>query len=243
MAIERDKLKTHAKIRIKNRIWILFAMELIVWAIFGFIGAVFVAAAYTLVTLIAGGPLNYAFAKIYLDIVGPKNRSPKIEDMFIGFSNNNFLRTLVAQIEITVLTFLWTLLFIIPGIIKSISYSQAFFILAEHPKMEADEAIKRSMAMMEGHKMEYFILELSFIPWILLCILTFGIAAIYVLPYYNAAMTGFYYNLKGEHVKDVIEAKINETKDAIGTKIDETKDTIKNKANDIKKKAEDVKKN
>ena len=214
MEIDRMAIKEHAKERISKHIWILFALFFIVQAIFSFIGVVFFAVA-SLVTLIAGGPINYSFARIYLRLVGPENRRPKIEDLVEGFVGNNFLRTLVAQLEITVFTFLWSLLFIIPGIIKTISYSQTFYILADNPKMDADTAIKRSMEMMDGHKMDYFMLVLSFIPWVLLCIITLGIATIYVGPYMSATFAEFYRNVKTTSKLEAVVEKAVEIKETI----------------------------
>lgn len=84
----------------------------------------------------------------------------------------------------------------IPGIIKSISYSMSMYILAENKGKAAHECIAESKAMTEGHKMELFVLSLSFIGWGLLCGITFGIAAIWVIPYMQATFTNAYYSLK-----------------------------------------------
>ena len=92
--------------------------------------------------------------------------------------------------------FLWSLLLIIPGIIKAFAYSQAMYIIAENPEMNAMDALKRSEEMMKGHKMEMFVLGLSFIGWILLGMLTLGLLYIWLLPYMNATMTIFYNNIK-----------------------------------------------
>ena len=87
----------------------------------------------------------------------------------------------------------------IPGIIKSIAYSQMFYLLAEDDKLEPGDAQRKSMEMMEGHKMDYFVLGLSFIPWYLLCIITLGIASIYVAPYVQTTMAEFHVRLLKEN--------------------------------------------
>lgn len=104
-----------------------------------------------------------------------------------GFAQK-FLRTLYVC--------LWSLLLVIPGIVKSFSYAMTPFILAEHPEMTASQAIDASKAMMDGHKMDLFLLQLTFIGWELLCGFTFGIGQLFLNPYRNAATAVFYENLK-----------------------------------------------
>lgn len=96
---------------------------------------------------------------------------------------------------------LWSLLLVIPGLIKAISYSQAFLIYKD--KVAAGETqisyracLKESMALMDGHKWEFFVFQLSYIWWILLCIVTFGIASLWVIPYMQAGNIQYYLNLK-----------------------------------------------
>ena len=91
---------------------------------------------------------------------------------------------------------MWTLLFIVPGIIKSISYSAAPYIMAENPTISAMDALDESKRIMDGHKMDYFVLTLSFIPWMLLGVLTLGIALIYAVPYMDMTLTNFYLSIK-----------------------------------------------
>jgi uncharacterized membrane protein len=92
---------------------------------------------------------------------------------------------------------------IIPGIIKGISYSQTSFILKDNPELSYNAAIERSMAMMEGYKMQYFLLQLSFIGWILLSMLTCGILNLWVLPYVVATDAHFYEFVKEEYEKRI----------------------------------------
>lgn len=92
-------------------------------------------------------------------------------------------------------TALWSLLFIIPGIIKSFSYAMTPFIMAENPNMTASEAIEASKQLMDGHKGELFMLDLTFIGWELLAALTLNIGYIFLNPYKNAAYAAFYKNL------------------------------------------------
>lgn len=93
-------------------------------------------------------------------------------------------------------TFLWSLLLVVPGIIKGFGYSMAMYILAEEPEIGAREALRRSQEIMDGHKLELFGLHLSFIGWHLLGIITCGIAYIWVEPYIDATVTNFYNSIK-----------------------------------------------
>ena len=106
------------------------------------------------------------------------------------------LKLVVLSFVINLFISLWSLLLFVPGVIKAISYSQAIMIMLENPNMDIMTAIKESQRMMNGHKMEYFVLDLSFIPWMLLVMLTFGIASLWVSPYMQITMVNYYNALK-----------------------------------------------
>jgi len=101
----------------------------------------------------------------------------------VGFAQR-FLRGLYVA--------LWSLLFIIPGIIADLSYSMTPYILADHPDMSAKDAITASKELMDGHKMDLFFLRLTFIGWDILAALTFNIGHLWLNPYKNAAEAAFY---------------------------------------------------
>jgi len=125
----------------------------------------------------------------------------KVEGLFDGF--RDYGRVLATSLLMALYIFLWTLLLIVPGIIKGFSYSQIYYIMRDNPEMKNNAAIERSMAMMDGHKWELFCLMLSFIGWILLGIITLGIAMFWVVPYMSMTMANFY-----EYVKDDYESRI-----------------------------------
>lgn len=75
-------------------------------------------------------------------------------------------------------------------------FSQVYFILAQDPSIGVIECLQRSSEMMKGHKLDLFILELSFIGWLILCIFTLGIGSLWYIPYYQMTLTNFYLNLK-----------------------------------------------
>ena len=145
-------------------------------------------------------PMQYSYQVSFLD----DKRDAcgfNVETLFSGYKDfGRVFGTLLLQ---NIYIFLWALLFIVPGIIKSISYSQTSFVLKDNPTLDLNAAIERSMAMMEGHKMEYFLLQLSFIGWFLLSILTCGILMLWVNPYQYATNAHYYEYVKGEYEKRI----------------------------------------
>lgn len=112
----------------------------------------------------------------------------------LGFGN--WLHVVWGMILSTIYIFLWTLLLIIPGIIKSYSYALTPYILVEHPEMSANEAIEESTRLMDGHKFDLFYLQLSFIGWAILSILSLGLGVFWLIPYQMTAQAAFYRDIK-----------------------------------------------
>ncbi len=129
---------------------------------------------------------------MWLDVA----RGKKVEFNTLFEPFKDYGRYLCGVLLVFVFTFLWSLLFVIPGIIKAISYSQTYFIMRENPEMKANDAINLSMKMMKGHKMDFFLLGLSFIGWVLLGCITFGIGLLWVYPYIYTTMGEFYEEVK-----------------------------------------------
>ncbi|MDR0600823.1 MAG: DUF975 family protein [Treponema sp.] len=142
--------------------------------------------------LIVGGPLYLGLAGYFVRRV--RGEQVNVGDLFDGFDRFGaaFLLYLLRGIFI----FLWTLLLIIPGIVKIFSYSMAFYILGDNPGMNGCESITASRKMMNGHKGRLFGLYFSFIGWILLGILTLGIGFLWIFPYMLQAEANFYEELK-----------------------------------------------
>lgn len=140
------------------------------------------------------GPFTLGMAMLTLKIV--RKQSPEIADVFEGFKN--FVNALITYLLYGFFLVAWMFLFVIPGIIKTYSYAMTFYILADNPEMTGTDAITKSKEMMNGYKMDLFKLQLSFIGWILLVIVTFGIAAFYVMPLLQTATATFYERIKGE---------------------------------------------
>ena len=114
--------------------------------------------------------------------------------------NKHLLYSDVARFLQSIYIILWSLLFIIPGIVASYSYAMTEYILAEDPELTATEAISRSKQMMYGNRWRLFCLEFSFIGWSILCSFTLGIGNLWLTPYKQAAIAAFYREVSGtEH--------------------------------------------
>lgn len=144
-----------------------------------------------LVQLIVGGPVMIGYDRFNLHLVD--RQEAQFGDLFSAF--DIFGQAFWLRLRILLQIIGWTLLLIVPGIIAALRYSMAGFIMAEYPGISAGEAIERSKAMMDGHKKELFLLELSFIGWILLSALTLGILSLWVTPYMQATYAVFYRKL------------------------------------------------
>jgi uncharacterized membrane protein len=112
-----------------------------------------------------------------------------------GFGKERYWRNVLGMFLVGLFTGLWALLFIIPGIIKSYAYALTPYILVDNPELGPNQARLKSIEMMRGYKWKLFGLDLSFIGWILLCILSLGIGFIWIGPYIRTARAAFYYDL------------------------------------------------
>ncbi|GAF36066.1 DUF975 family protein [Lentilactobacillus farraginis] len=124
---------------------------------------------------------------------------PMQKSLFVFNNGDYFIGAVLISILKYIFITLWTFLLIVPGIIKMMAYSQTFYIYrdaidnGEH--IGYTEAITRSRQMMDGHKAEYFVLQLSFIGWYLLIVVTLGLAAIWVQPYISLSLANYYNEL------------------------------------------------
>jgi len=150
------------------------------------------AAVQMAVSTIAGAAFAISTALIYLDVID--GGRPVIKDIFRGF--NIFGKALVLNVLTTLLTLAWSLLLIVPGIIKGIAYSMAPYVLAENPDMTPVQAIEESKRLTKGYIGALLLLSLSFIPWLALSVITFGLGFIYVSPYMSATRANAYLELK-----------------------------------------------
>ena len=140
-------------------------------------------------------PLAWGYTVFFLRMAREENTD--YERLFDGFSQ--YVRITLAELLKGIYVLLWMLLLIIPGIVKDYSYAMTEFILKDHPEMSGEEAICQSMKMMQGHKMQLFLLDLSMIGWFILSCLTLGIGFLFLIPYNNSAHAHFYEDLKEQY--------------------------------------------
>lgn len=152
-----------------------------------------------LVLFILALPLTWGFQTLFLGAVRGGEATAK--DLFEGYNKELFSRVLTTTLLYYVYVFLWSLLLFIPGYIKSYSYAMTPYILKDNPEMKNNAAIEESMRMMDGHKLELFLLDLSFIGWAILSILTCCIGFLWLVPYMNMARVNFYEDLKKASVE------------------------------------------
>lgn len=130
---------------------------------------------------------------IYALRVSRGDKKAGFGDLFDGFGM--FFKFIWLNMLMGIFVFLWSMLFIIPGIIAAFRYSMAIYIMIDNPEYSALECIRISKEMMQGHKLELFILELSFLGWTLLCLIPF--VGVYVTPYMETTFANYYNALSG----------------------------------------------
>lgn len=145
------------------------------------------------------GPISIGICSYTLHVVRNTEKKNKIDPLLDGFRGSVGNSILVGLLA-TIFTALWSLLFIIPGIVKAIAYSQCYFIALEHPEYDANTCITESRKMMNGHKWEYFCLQFSFIGWMIVGSFCLGVGTLWVSAYMNAANAAFYEDLKNQPV-------------------------------------------
>ena len=166
---------------------------------------ILIALVMAVVYFVLGSVIGVGYKRFNLDLVD-RQEDPAINTMFSYFKF--WKTTAAANLLQGLYVFLWSLLFIIPGIVASYSYAMTGYILSEHPELTASEAIERSKQMMEGNRTRLFCLRFSFIGWELLSALTLGIGGLWLTPYKQAAEASFYREISGtEYIVDPIQAE------------------------------------
>lgn len=192
-------LKLNSELRAISRTtlsgnWMMAALATLVYLLIAG-GGSSIPVAGSVLAIIITYPLAYGFAILFLDLFR-EGKPIDIGKLFDGFKD--FGRVWGTLILVAIYTILWTCLLIIPGIVKSYSYALTPFILKDEPELKYNAAIEKSMRMMDGYKMKLFLLDLSFIGWMILSVLTLGIGLLFLQPYMNTARAAFYEDLKAE---------------------------------------------
>lgn len=227
----RGELKDRAKGVLRKNYWIAFLVSLVI-AIAGGVGSGWsggggsstynTSGAYsyfinwtfilTIISIILSISVIIVLLRIFigysLEVGGTRYfvKSAEYKDNMkcfsFGFDGQNYFGILKTMFVKNVFIFLWTLLLIIPGIIKSYAYSMVPYILAENPNIGVMGAIRLSNEMTRGHKFDMFVLDLSFLGWFIIGALAFGIGVLFVLPYYNATLAELYLTLRSNALRN-----------------------------------------
>lgn len=140
------------------------------------------------------GPVKLGEARYYvLNTQG----TPEFKELFAAFNKEDYMNVVLVQMIKSLKIYGWSMLFLIPGIVKSYEYAAIPYILAENPQTSLNDAFAQSKAMMNGNKFRLFKLHLSFIGWQLLAMMTMGVGYFFLRPYMKAAEAEFMAQLKG----------------------------------------------
>ena len=208
-AEKTGEIKKQAKSLLGGKIfaggWLMMMLaEIIYGALNGF-------ATFTLIGgILVSGPIAYGLAKTEMNVVTGKKEQADLADLFSGFSEN-FTQTIVLKLLQSIFLSLWSLLFIIPGVLKSYSYSMSFYIQQQAENKNWRYALDESMRLMYGNRFRLFLLDLSFIGWYILGSMCLGIGVLFVMPYHKTARAVFFNSLLLADKKIKEERLNNET--------------------------------
>lgn len=213
----RAELKARAKETLKDKYWYAFGFAILVSILIGIAQAIsqipsqlnpgntglltLTAILGIAVSLFVVFPISVGSNRFFINIA--KGNNPDVNDLLYVYKNG-FMNTVLVLLLEGVYIFLWSLLFVIPGIIKTYQYMMIEYMLAENPNMSNKRAFEITKATMTGDKWKAFVLGLSFIGWILLSIITFGIGFLFLAPYVETTMAHYYLELKNKAVANGI---------------------------------------
>lgn len=192
---------TNADLRTRARVQLgggIFTQEWLMGLVACLIPSLLISLAGSIIPCIGSyivtGPLMFGLSYVFL--TQARDQQPiNLGDLFKAF-NSDFVQYFLLGFMIALFTTLWSFLFVIPGIVKSYSYAMAYYIKIDNPTWDWKTCIEESQKIMNGHKMDLFLLDLSFIGWIILSLLVCGIGVFWVVPYMNAAHVHFYETLR-----------------------------------------------
>ena len=225
MELNRATIKAQAKELIKGRVFILFLIIFVVNLLMNGISYI-TSSVSTLPQVLQNGvenfspdtfqqttttsfnfvgflglvlaPLTIALSGLFLNVVrgAQYDLGGEFTYVFKNTFDSNYVQKFLLKLLVGIFTGLWSLLFIIPGVIYHYKTYFVDYIMADNPNMEWKETIQLSKKITNGHKGELFMLDLSFILWDILTVITAGIAGIYVLPYVETTKALYYENFK-----------------------------------------------
>lgn len=222
----RAEIKTRAKESLKGNYWYSFGVTLLVMviafltcAVFGVIGGllnitgesgstgagvlslVIFYLLYFAVIFLVIFPLAVGIMRYFLNVC--KGEKAQVSDLAYAYKSN-LGNVIIMLIKETVFVWLWSLLFIIPGIIKTYQYFMIEYMVADNANLDRKRAFEITKAAMKGNKWRTFVLGLSFIGWMLLCSITCGIGYLFLAPYMSATYSHYYLELKKTAIENGI---------------------------------------
>lgn len=198
--MSRSEIKRKAREQLGGNI---FATPWLIAILVALIGNAIVGVS-SFISFIFIGPITFGLSSLFLKQARDR-KTMDVAGLFDGF--NDFGQTFLLGFLSTLFIALWSMLFVIPGIVKTYSYSMIYYIKADHPEYDWKQCIDESRRIMNGHKMELFIQDLSFIGWMIVGSLCFGIGTLWVNAYMQAAKAQFYRAITGD-TADVTEEAV-----------------------------------
>lgn len=194
-----QELKYKAGVRVSENFWLLIGANL-VCSILSY------SSSMTIVGLLVIGPFAVGLTSVYLNCA--RNEANYVKNVFDGFKD--FGGNIALYFFTGLFTFLWSLLLIVPGIIKAYSWALVFYIKKDNPKLSWQKTMETSAKWMKGHKFEFFRLQLSFFGWWIASIFTCGLVGIWLIQYENVTYALYYDYIKELNQKKELENIKNE---------------------------------
>ena len=225
----RQEIKKDARELLDNRIfsdkWLYLALFLFINSLIMSIGST--VAKYTygavelLIMLLVGGAMAMGVVRGMLALVRKQDEKADIVKLFSGF-DDTYTASLIHNLMKTLFIFLWSLLLIVPGVIKAYSWELSYYYLNDNKDMEYKECFEKSAEKMNGHKWDLFVLDLSFIGWYIVGLLCLGVGVFFVSPYHMTARTMFLLSIYEEGKEEKTEEISTEEAPVEETPVEET---------------------
>lgn len=195
--MDRKELKERAKAQLGGSIfssnWVFAVLVIVIYmAIASVVSAI--PGVGSLIVIVFSGALEFGIVYIFLKQARDGEKM-EVGSLFKGFSED-IGGNIVLGLLVALFTSLWSLLFVIPGIIKAYAYSMSFYVKSDHPEYGWKECMDESQRIMNGHKMDLFVLHLSFIGWAIVGALCLGVGTLWVQAYMSATTAHFYESIK-----------------------------------------------
>ena len=195
--MDRKELKERAKAQLGGTIfssnWVFAVLVVVIYmAIISVVSAI--PGVGSLIVIVFSGALEFGIVYIFLKQARDGEKM-EVGSLFKGFSED-IGGNIVLGLLVALFTSLWSLLFVIPGIIKAYAYSMSYYVKSDHPEYGWKECMDESQRIMNGHKMDLFVLHLSFIGWAIVGALCLGVGTLWVQAYMSATTAHFYESIK-----------------------------------------------